>query len=123
MKKKLFRVVVGVGAIIFCTYCILDFIDMTRQKSTQDLKRNLVAVTSGLEETPAGMPRAVEFIRRIKAVDASHAPAEVQQALQNYIAALEDALDAMKAGRDSSPYNKPMAEAKEHLRQALAKLE
>jgi hypothetical protein len=123
MKKKFIPVLMAVGSVLYSTYCIHDFIHMARQKFTRELERDLAAVPDGLEKTPVGVPRAEQFLQRLKTVDASHAPAEVQQALRDYIATLEGALDAIKTGRDTSPYNSSMSQSKERLRQCLSKYE
>ena len=123
MKRKSIQILMVVGSVLFSTYCISDFIRMARQKHTRDLSLELAAVIDGLDKIQAGLPRAEQFLTKLKAVDASRAPVEIRQALSDYIASLEGALDAMKSGRDTSSYDKPMAESKERLRESLGKYE
>jgi len=123
MKKKLLLAVAGLLVLLYSVYCISDFVRMAHQGPTRELARKLAAVTNGLEQSPIGLPRAEEFLRRLKAVDARSAPAEVQSALHDYISAMEGGLDAMRAGRDSHSYDAPMAESKERLGRALKKYE
>jgi hypothetical protein len=51
----------------------------------------------------------------LKTINTDHAPAEVKQALQGYIAEVERFLDASTAGRNTAPYNRAIAAANQRL--------
>ena len=68
-----------------------------------------------LQESPPGPQRVETFVARLKAINTDHAPAEVKQTLQNYIAVVEQLLDALRAGRDITPYDRAIAEATQRL--------
>ena len=121
MKSKPAIALAGIVVALYSVYCIRDFVRLSYRQSTRDLESRLAAVTNGFASTPYGISQNEEFLERIKAVDASHAPTEVRQALHDYIVAYQGALEATKEGRDASAYAQPMAETKERLRLALRK--
>jgi hypothetical protein len=79
------------------------------------------AIMNDVEKLPPGIPRAEELVRRLKKVDPGLAPGECKQALRDYIAALEGSLEAMKAGRETTQYDAPMADAKQRLADCFRK--
>lgn len=115
LKQKLFIIVVAGAVVFFCVYCILDFGAMTRNNHVQGLLRDMNAIMDDADKLPPGIPRAEQLVRRLKALHTGLAPAECKQALHDYTAALENGLEAMKAGRDSTQYDTPMADAKQRL--------
>jgi hypothetical protein len=121
MKSKPVMILAAIAVGAYLVYCIRDFIRLSYTAPARTLKHHLAAVTNRFEGTPIGVSQNEEFLSRLKAVNASRAPTEVQRALRDYIAAYQDALDAAKSGGDASIYAQPMSESKERLRQALAK--
>ena len=65
--------------------------------------------------------RVETFVRALKAVNPGYAPQEVKQALQEYIAALNQSLTALKAGRDTREFDPAIAKAREKLLAAVQK--
>jgi hypothetical protein len=61
------------------------------------------------------------FVRALRAIDPGYAPAEIKQALQDYIAALDQSLAALKAGEDTTQYDLPIAKARERLLASVQK--
>ncbi len=121
LKKKPFMILAAVAVVCFSVYCILDFASIARNNHAQGLLRDMNAIMTDVEKLPPGTPRAEELVRRLKGLDPGLAPAEVKQALRDYTAALESSVVAMKAGRDTTPYDAPMADAKRKLADCFQK--
>ncbi len=115
LKRKPVMILAAIAAVSFSVYCVLDFASIARNSHTQALLRDMNAILADQQKLPAGIPRAEEFLRRVKVLDPGLAPPEVKQALRDYTTALEGSLEATKAGRDSAPYDATMAEAKQKL--------
>jgi hypothetical protein len=121
MMRKLLYALMAVGVIAYAVYCVQDFAAMARKSHTRQLARELVSIADATNKMEPGIPRAEEFLRRVKAIDPGLAPAEVKQALHDYTAALEGALNAMKASRDASQYDLPMEQAHKRLGELFRK--
>ena len=121
MKRKLLFAPMALAVIAFCVYCVQDFADMARRSHTRQLAQELVSIAETTNKMDPGISKAEELLRRVKAVDPGLAPPEVKQALRDYIAALEGALVAMKAGRDASQYDLPMEQAHQRLGELFRK--
>ena len=121
LKRKPVMILVAIAAVCFSVYCISDFAGMARNSHTQGLLNDMNAVMKDVEKLPPGIPRAQELVRRLKALDPGLAPAECKQALRDYTAALEGSLEAMKAGRETTQYDAPMADAKQRLADCFRK--
>jgi len=121
MKRKAVMILAAIAAVCFCVYCVLDFASMARNRHTQGLLNDMNAIMADQEKLSPGIPRAEEFLRRVKALDAGLAPTEVKQALRDYTAALEGSLEAMKAGRESTQYDAAMVDAKQRLADCFRK--
>jgi hypothetical protein len=114
-------ILAAIAVVCFSVYCIVDFGSMARRNHTQALLTEMNAIMADQEKLPPGIPRAEEFLRRVKALDAGLAPTEVKQALRDYTAALEGSLEAMKAGREATKYDTAMADAKQRLADCFRK--
>jgi len=90
-------------------------VGLGRQAHTRALVRELAAANKQLEKSPPGVERAEAYVRSLKKIDPGWAPEEVKTALNDYIAALQAGLDALKAGRDTTQYDPAIAKAKERL--------
>lgn len=121
LKRKPVMILAAVAAVCFSAYCMRDFASMARNSHTQQLLQEMNTITKDQEKLPPGIPRAEEFLRRVKALDPGLAPAEVKQALRDYIAALEGSLQALKSGRDTTQYDASMADAKQRLADCFRK--
>jgi hypothetical protein len=115
LKRKPVMILAVVAAVCFSGYCILDFASMARNHHTQGLLHEMNSIMKDVETLPPGIPRAEELVRRLKRIDPGLAPTECKQALRDYTAALEGSLAAMKAGRNTTQYDAPMANAKQRL--------
>ncbi len=121
LKRKPIMVLAAVAVVCYSIYCILDFSSIARNSHTQGLLRDMNAIMDDVQKLPPGLPRAEELVRRLKALDPGLAPAECKQALRDYTAALEDSLDAMKAGRPPTESDSRMADAKQRLADCFRK--
>ena len=121
LKRKLVLILAGIAVVSYGVYCVADFGSMARNSHTQGLLRDMNAIVADQEKLPPGIPRAEEFLRRVKALDPGLAPTEVKQALRDYTAALEGSLEAMKAGRETTHYDAAMADAKQRLADCFQK--
>ena len=121
MKRKPVMILAVIAAVCFAAYCILDFASMARNSHTQGLLRDMDTIMRDVEKLPPGILRAEELVRRLKALDPGLAPPEVKQALRDYTAALEGSLEATKAGRGTTQFDAPMADAKQRLADCFRK--
>jgi hypothetical protein len=108
-----------VGFIIFSVllgvYSIYGFVNLGRQAHTRALERELAAANKQLEKSPPGVERAETYVQALKKIRPGWAPDEVKTALNDYIAALQEGLEALKAGRDTTQYDPAIAKARERL--------
>jgi hypothetical protein len=100
---------------------INGFRDLVRQTHTRALVREFGVAVKRLESSPPGVEGAETFVSALKKIDPGYAPPEVRKALQDYIAAFQQSLDALKAGRDTAQYDPAIAEARERLIQSVRK--
>jgi hypothetical protein len=121
LKRKPVRILAAVAAVCFCLYCVLDFASIARNSATQGVLSDMNAIMNDAQKLPPGIPRAEVLVRRLKALDPGLAPAEVKQALRDYTATLEGSLEAAKAGRETTQFDAPMAEAKQRLADCFRK--
>ena len=114
-KRKSVQVTIGVFSIVLAVSSVHGFIGLVRQTHTRALEREFAAAMNQWEKSAPGVERAQTFVNTLKKIDPGYAPAEVKKALQDYIAALQQSLDALKAGRDTAQFDPAIAEARERL--------
>ena len=68
-----------------------------------------------IQQAPPGIERVEAFLGRLRAIDSTRTPPEVQQALHDYIAAIEPSIQAARSGRSIAPYDRAIAQAKQRL--------
>jgi hypothetical protein len=73
------------------------------------------------EKCPPGVQRVETFVHALQKIEPGYAPVEVKTALHDYTAALEQSLEALKAGRDTAQYDPAIAEARERLLASVKK--
>jgi len=115
MTKKSTRILVMILSLLIAVFCIQVFVGFVHQACTRTVEAGFGAALHQLQESPPGPQRARAFVARLKAINTDHAPTEVKQALQDYIAAVERSLDALTAGRNSAPYDRAIAAASQRL--------
>ena len=115
MTKKSTRILVLILSLLIAVFCIQVFVGFVHRAYTRTVEAGFGAALHQLQESPPEPQRAKVFVARLKAINTDHAPAEVKQALQDYIAAVERFLDALTAGRNIAPYNHAIAAANQRL--------
>ena len=114
-KRKSVQVGFLVLSLLFGVYSVYGFVGLVRQTHTRALEREFAAALKQLEKSPPGIGRAETFVSTLRKIDPGYAPAEVKNALHDYIAAFQQSLDALKAGRDTAQFDPAIAEARERL--------
>jgi hypothetical protein len=115
MKKKSTLILLLILSVLIAVFCIQAFMGIVHQRRTRTVERDFGAALHQLQESPPGVQRVETFVARLKAIETGSAPAEVKQALQDYVTALERSVDAAKTGRDLAPYDPAIAQAKQKL--------
>jgi hypothetical protein len=123
LKKKSFRIVYFILSPLLSVILILGWVDFVRTTHARGVADDFNAAVKQLQDSPPGTERADVFLKRLKAIDTSYAPAEVKQALTNYISAIEQGLNATKTGQNTDKYDREIAEAKQKLVAAVKKWE
>jgi hypothetical protein len=121
LNRKPVMILSAIAVVCFSVYCIVDFGSMARRSHAQALLTEMNAIMRDVEKLPSGIPRGEQLVRKLKALDPGLAPAEVKQALRDYTDALDSSIQAMKAGRDATRYDAPMAEARQRLADCFRK--
>ena len=110
-KNRIFIVIlIAVGA-----YSTYYFLSLTPQAQAHRVEREYATVIKQLNQSPPGIPRAEEFIRRINAISDEPAPLEIQQDLREYAKTLEHALQTIQNGGDAAAYDQKTADEKTKL--------
>jgi hypothetical protein len=115
MTKKSTRILLLILSLLIAVFCIQVFLGFVHRAGTKTVEVGFGAALHQLRDSPPGPQRAKVFVARLKAINTDHAPAEVKQALQDYIVAVERSLDAITAGRSSAPYDRAIAAANQRL--------
>jgi hypothetical protein len=115
MIKKSTRILALILSFLIAVFCIQAFVGFVHQACTRTVEVGFGAALHQLQGSPPGPERARIFVARLKAINTDHAPAEVRQALQDYIVAVERSLDAFTAGRNIAPYDSAIAVASQRL--------
>lgn len=102
-------------------YSFFGLRDLARQTHTRAVEKEFSAAVAEMQKSPQGLERAETFLKRLKSIDPGLSPPEVKAAMKDYISALENALDAAKAGRSTEHYDEAMADARERLLAAFKK--
>jgi hypothetical protein len=108
-------------SLYYCSLLVLGicltytFIFLTPQARVRHIAHEYYAAIEQLNQSPPGIQRADEFLRRIKTIDTQHAPLQIQQDFQEYANTLDQALRVLKKGGDASVYDKEFGEEKAKL--------
>jgi hypothetical protein len=88
-------------------------------RDAHDTIQQIAAAKKASDKLPAGMERAEDLVRRVKAVDPGHAPRGVKVALTNYVVAMDDALRAFKNHENEAPLEQVCAQRAQELKDAV----
>jgi hypothetical protein len=114
-KRKSVQIALCVCSVLFSAYCIRGFVDLVRQTHTRYVMREFSAAVDELQKSPPGFHRAEVFLKKVKAIDPGYAPADVKEALHDYVSAMEYGIVAAKSGQDATQYDPAIADAKQRL--------
>ena len=120
-RNRSVQVLLVVFAIGLAAFCIYDFVGMVRLTRTKAVQRDFVTALQRMQSSPPGVERVDDFVRDLKAIKTDYAPEDVKSALRDYTDALEQSLNALKSGRDTSIYDPVIAHAKDKLIESVAK--
>ena len=115
LKTKAGQLTFFAFVMISSIFSVYSFVDLVREKHVRFIDQDLGAAWTESQKLPPGFARGEDYLRRLKSIKTAYAPAELQQALFDYIAAYERVLIAMEAGRDAPEQSKAMAEARERM--------
>lgn len=121
MKRKSYQIALIIFSLLLGAYTVCGLMNLVHQRDTREVTHDVNAAVDELQKSPPGVERAEVFVKRLKAIDPGYAPAEVKQALNNYILATEQGLNALKAGQDNRQTDDAMAEARDRLIESLKK--
>jgi hypothetical protein len=95
------------------TVCgVYPFVHGFRRSQVEAVDKGLGAAFTESDRLPSGFGRGEDALRRLKAINTGHAPADLRRAVSDYTSAYERMLISLEAGRDPSAESKPMSEAK-----------
>jgi hypothetical protein len=102
--------------IVLGTVCgVYPFVNGFRRSQVEAVDKGLGGAFTESDKLPPGFGRGEDALRRLKAINTEHAPADLRQAVFDYTAAYERMLISLKAGRDPSAESKPMSETRARI--------
>lgn len=114
-KKRSMQILLLIFFALLAGLCAQSFIGVVHQRHTGAIERDFVAALAQLEKSPPGIGRVETFVARLRAIDTNHAPTEVKQALHGYVSAVQQSVNAAKAGQNITPYDAAIAEARQRF--------
>ncbi len=121
LKRKSGKAFLVVAGVIALVYSLQGWGHLREMTHTRALDADLKTALDASRAQPAGIAQMDDFLVRLRRIDTGHAPAEVKQALADYIAALEAAIKAFRAGESLVPYDLEMDKAQKKLAAAVNK--
>jgi hypothetical protein len=115
LRKKFTLVLLLILCTLAGIFCVQAYMGMARQKRAKAVAAEFGAALQRLHQSPPGAERVETFLSKMRAIDTSYAASDLRQSLQSYIAAVQQSLDATKAGRDIRPYDAAIVRAKRRL--------
>ena len=114
-RKKSVQIPLAIISLVALPFLIRGWIYSVRQSNTWDIERKMHTALEELQKSPPGFERAEKYLARLKAIQNPYAPDDLKQALADYISAIERSIEAGKAGRDTTPFDQQMDEAKQRM--------
>jgi len=121
-KSSKRAILIGVILLLlaYSAYNCLSIVHMVR---TRHVSRDLYAVVDQVDNQPASIQRASDFVQKLHTINTDYAPGEVKQVLGDYTVTCEQALAAWKATGDSHAYHEKIREQSSRLKTTLKKYE
>src|SRR5438046_2746069 len=107
-RKKSVQIPMAIICLVGLPFLIRGWIYSVRQSNTWDLEQKMSAALREAQKSPPGLERAEKYLARLKAIHVQYAPDDLKQALADYASALEQSIEAAKAGRDTGPFDQRM---------------
>ena len=123
LQKKSTQIILLVISVIFAVNCLYGFVGMARHEHVKYVAREVGAAVDQLNKNEPGIERAEMFVARLRKIDTDGVPADVKQALQDYISAVQQSIDALKAGRNTEQLDPLIAQAKQRFVVSIEKCE
>ena len=105
----------AIVSLIALPFLIRGWIYNVRQSNAWDLRNKMYTALREAEKSPPGLERAEKYLVRLKAIDNPYAPDDLKQALADYVAALNQIVQAEKAGGDTTPFDQQMEAARQRI--------
>jgi hypothetical protein len=113
-------------ALVLLTFCLLSsywgLMTLIHGRDARDISEQIAAAHKAAEKMPVGLARGEDFVRQLKAIDPGRAHPEVKQALNEYVAAMEQSLQATKMQQDPAPFERVCADKAQRLTKAINNL-
>jgi len=123
MQRKSTRIVLGIVPVVMLPLFIWLWIDFIHQTHARAVAREWSSAIQQAEKLPPGMGRAEDMLSRFRRIDLGYSPADLKQAINDYIAAFQQSIDGAKAGRNTSTPDRAMEEARSRMVAAMKKYE
>jgi hypothetical protein len=114
-RKKSVQIPLVIISLVAWPFLIRGWIYSVRQSNTWDIERKMHSALEEFQKSPPGFERAEKYLARLKAIQNPYAPDDLKQALADYISAIELSMEAGKSGRDTTPFDQQMDEAKQRI--------
>jgi hypothetical protein len=115
LKRKSGQALLIIASVLALVYSLQGWGHLREMTHTRALDRDLKAALDASHSQPAGIAQMEDFLVRLKRIDPGQAPADVKQALAEYVAALEAAIKAFRAGENLAPYDREMEKTQKRL--------
>ena len=90
-------------------------------RDARDISQQIGSARQAIEKLPPGVGRPEEFVRRLRSINPGRAPQEVKVALTNYVAAMEQATDALKHDKTNAVLEQTCAQRAKELTEAITR--
>jgi hypothetical protein len=94
-----------------------------RSAESYRVDREMQEIAIQLKDKPAGLERLQEFVRRLEAIKTTFAPPDVKQGLNDYIADVEQSIEATKNNQDAKIFDQKISEQWQKLKSTFVKYE
>jgi hypothetical protein len=114
-RRKSVRITIAIVVLIWIPFLVRGQIYLVRQSNAWDLRQKMNASFREAQKSPSGLERAEKYLARLKAIHVQYAPDDLKQAFADYASGLQQAIEAAKANRDPTPFDKRMEAADQRI--------
>lgn len=109
MKKK-YIPTIAVGVFVLFLACAIS--PIVHKVRTRQIYNAIATAGEQYQSKSPSIESASEFSKKLHSIKTGYAPAEVKQAVSDYIIAWDSCLVVQRAGRDAKVYNQAVEENK-----------